>query len=112
MSKIVDIGLADELKDGEMKEVSAEGRKILLARVGGNYYAMDSTCSHMRGNLSKGNLEGTIVTCPRHGSQFDLRDGHVVRWLKKTDFKEADVARKGLATYNVTVKDNKISIEI
>lgn len=36
----------------------------------------------MGGRLSNGTLKGTIVTCPRHGSQFDLRDGSVVRWLK------------------------------
>jgi hypothetical protein len=34
----------------------------------------------MGGRLWEGKLEGTIVTCPLHGSQFDLSDGHVIRW--------------------------------
>ena len=38
----------------------------------------------MGGKLSQGKLEGTAVTCPRHGSQFDLTDGRVVRWLKES----------------------------
>ena len=82
MSELVKVAQVDELKDGAMKEVLAQGREILLARVGDNYYAADNRCPHMGGKLSRGKLEGTIVTCPRHGSQFDLSDGRVVRWLK------------------------------
>jgi 3-phenylpropionate/trans-cinnamate dioxygenase ferredoxin subunit len=37
----------------------------------------------MGGNLSQGTLEGTVLTCPRHHSQFYLVDGHVISW---TDF--------------------------
>jgi 3-phenylpropionate/trans-cinnamate dioxygenase ferredoxin subunit len=69
-----------ELKPGEMKKYVVKGREVLLALVDGQYYAVDNRCRHMGGNLSKGKLEGTIVTCPRHGSQYDLKDGHVVRW--------------------------------
>jgi nitrite reductase/ring-hydroxylating ferredoxin subunit len=29
--------------------------------------------------LSEGDLDGTVVTCPYHGSRFDVRDGQVVR---------------------------------
>ncbi len=69
-----------DIKDGAMKEISVDGRDILLARVGNTYYAADNRCPHMGGNLSEGKLEKTIITCPRHHSQFDLTDGHVVRW--------------------------------
>lgn len=80
VSNWVQIGKVGELKPGEMKMVLVQGREILLARVGDQYYAADNRCRHMGGNLSRGKLEGTIVTCPRHGSQYDLKDGHVVRW--------------------------------
>ena len=69
--------------NGIMKEILAQGREILLARVGDNYYAVDNRCPHMNGELSRGKLEGTIVTCPGHGSQFDLSDSRVVCWLKR-----------------------------
>ncbi len=49
-----------------------ERDSALLARVGDKYYAADNRCPHMGGKLSPGKLEGTVVTCPRHGSQFDL----------------------------------------
>jgi 3-phenylpropionate/trans-cinnamate dioxygenase ferredoxin subunit len=63
-----------------MKKVNVDGREILVARIGGRYYAADSRCPHLGGDLSKGELKSTIVTCPRHHSEFDLGDGHVVRW--------------------------------
>jgi 3-phenylpropionate/trans-cinnamate dioxygenase ferredoxin subunit len=67
-----------------MTQVSVGGREILVARVGDRYYSADNRCPHMGGNLSQGTLEGTILTCPRHHSQFDLTDGHVVRWTDWT----------------------------
>lgn len=71
-----------ELGDGVKKKIMLEGHEVLLAKVGGNYYATANRCPHLNGDLSQGKLEGTIITCPRHASQFDLKDGSVVRWLK------------------------------
>jgi len=42
-----------------------------------------TTVPHLHGDLSKGTLDGAVVTCPRHGSQFDVTDGRVLLW---TDF--------------------------
>lgn len=74
----VEVATTDELMDGNMKMATVSGRDILLARVGYNYYSTDNSCPpHMGSNLSMCTLEGTVVTCPRHHSQFDLTDGHV-----------------------------------
>lgn len=81
MGNFVAVGKTSEIIDGTMKEVVVEGREILLSRVGDKYFATDNRCPHMGGALSQGKLEGTVVTCPRHGSQFDISDGRVVRWL-------------------------------
>ncbi len=80
MPEFVDVLPADQLKSGEMKSVIANGLGIVVARVGDQYYAAANACPHMGGILSRGQLEGTIVTCPRHHSQFDLRDGRNLRW--------------------------------
>ncbi len=82
MSEWVEAGKSSELADGSIKAVDVQGRRILIARAGDLYFAADDRCPHMGASLSTGSLEGTVVTCPRHGSQFDLRDGRVVRWLK------------------------------
>jgi 3-phenylpropionate/trans-cinnamate dioxygenase ferredoxin component len=84
VKSFVEVAKTDELADGAMKQVSVGGREIFVARVGDRYYSADNRCPHMGGNLSQGTLEGTILTCPRHHSQFDLTDGHVVRWTDWT----------------------------
>ena len=80
MAQFIDLIGTEDLKDGQMKGVTAGGRSVLVARVNGNFFAASNICPHLRGRLSNGRLNGTIVTCPRHGSRFDLKDGHVVRW--------------------------------
>ena len=41
---------------------------------GGTLYVFDDTCTHQGCSLAEGDLEGTTVTCIRHGSQFDATD--------------------------------------
>ena len=68
-----------DLPDGGTIGVEVEGRKVLLHRAGGHLYALDDLCSHAGALLSRGQVDGCVVTCPLHGSRFDLRDGHIVR---------------------------------
>jgi 3-phenylpropionate/trans-cinnamate dioxygenase ferredoxin subunit len=116
MGTFVEAGKASEFKDGVMKEVEIQDKKILLARIKGKYYATSGRCPHFGGNLSRGNLEGTVVTCPLHSSQFDLTDGHVVRWLKGSGvLSTVGKALKGpkpIDTYKVKIEDDKILLEV
>lgn len=116
MSKFIQLGKSSEFQDKTLKEVTVQGREILLARIGDKYYAANNRCPHMGGKLVQGKLEGTIVTCPRHGSQFDLTDGRVVRWLKGSGLVAALVKvvkpPTPLTTYAVKVEDDKIVVEI
>jgi len=115
MSKFIEVAKIEELKSRTMKTVTAEGREILLARVGDKYYAVDNRCPHMKGDLSQGKLEGTVVTCPVHGSQFDISNGQVVRWLKGGLMSKLGGAlkiSKSLTVYNVKVENGKILVEV
>ncbi len=114
MSKFTEVAKIEELKSGTMKAVIAEGREILLARVGDKYYAADNRCPHMKGDLSQGKLEETVVTCPLHGSQFDIGNGQVVRWLRgglMSKIGSALKLSKALTVYNVKVEDGKVLVE-
>ncbi|RLC65004.1 MAG: Rieske (2Fe-2S) protein [Chloroflexi bacterium] len=114
MSKFTEVAKIDELQSGTMKIVRAEGREILLTRVGDKYYAADNRCPHRKGNLSQGKLEGTVVTCPLHGSQFDIGNGQVVRWLKGGLMSKLSGALKmsrNLTAYSVKVEDGKVMVE-
>jgi 3-phenylpropionate/trans-cinnamate dioxygenase ferredoxin subunit len=67
-----------ELPANKMIMVVVDGKEVLLANVDGSYYAIANKCSHLGGSLVKGTLEGSIVTCPRHGARFDVKTGQAV----------------------------------
>ena len=116
MGNFIEAGKTSKFKDGTKEKVLIQGQEILLARVGDKYYAVANLCPHLEGNLSRGKLEGTIITCPLHGSQFDLRDGRVVRWLKGygslSAVSEEFKLSRALKTYNIKVEGDAILIEI
>jgi nitrite reductase/ring-hydroxylating ferredoxin subunit/uncharacterized membrane protein len=68
-----------ELPDGESRYAEVEGIGVLVARHGGEVYALSNRCVHRGGPLDEGELSGGCVTCPLHGSTFRLADGGVER---------------------------------
>jgi nitrite reductase (NADH) small subunit len=64
---------------GHALRVAADGATIAVFNVGGRLLAIDSRCTHVGAPLETGTVEGTVVTCPWHGSQFDLQSGQVLR---------------------------------
>uniref|UniRef100_A0A3Q3GWW2 Apoptosis inducing factor mitochondria associated 4 n=1 Tax=Labrus bergylta TaxID=56723 RepID=A0A3Q3GWW2_9LABR len=67
----------DDLKDGQMKEVTVGDQKVLLVRIEGQYSAVGSQCSHYNAPLVKGALVGDRVRCPFHGACFNVRNGDI-----------------------------------
>ena len=63
---------------GKMIKVKANGRVILITNVDGGYYALNNKCPHLGGSLADGTLENGVVTCPRHGSQYEVKSGTAV----------------------------------
>ena len=116
MSSMIEVSKSGEIENGSMKEIVLDGHEILLARVEDKYYATNNRCPHMGGKLSQGKLNGTVVTCPKHGSQFDLKDGRVVRWLKGSGLLsmvgKAIKSPRPVVMYNVKVQDDRIHVEI
>jgi len=75
----VKVASVDDLAAGEMMMIELGGDLICLANVDGTFYAISDDCSHVGGALSEGELEGSTVTCPLHGGQFDMRTGKAIR---------------------------------
>ena len=113
MQKTLDIG---PMEDGSLKEVIIDGHEIVLARISGQFFAAENRCPHMGGKLHLGTLQGSVVTCPRHGSQFDIKDGSVVRWLKGSGIisalGKAIKPPRSIKTYPVKIDGNRITIDI
>ncbi len=73
------VGVAADFPEGALRRVEAAGMDVVVARCQGRLHALGGVCSHAGGPLAQGALDGTVVTCPWHGSQFDLRTGEVRR---------------------------------
>lgn len=81
------------LGEGEMRAVYPLGVNLVVARVGGQVYAMSGACPHLGCPLFTGSLAGGILTCPCHDWRFDARTGefldgrelHLTMFPVKTD---------------------------
>lgn len=85
-----------------MLGVEADAKIVLLANIGGVYYAIGNRCTHMGCMLSDGTLEGETVKCLCHGSIFDLKTGNVTK----------PPARQPEPVYEVKVDGDEILINV
>jgi 3-phenylpropionate/trans-cinnamate dioxygenase ferredoxin subunit len=68
-----------DVDEGELALFEIGGSPITIANVGGTFYGFHDVCTHMGCSLAAGVLDETVVTCPCHGSQFDVTTGGVLR---------------------------------
>lgn len=52
---------------------------VALYQVGGRLSCVGDACPHNKATVSAGALDGAVVTCPGHGSRFDVSTGERVR---------------------------------
>jgi nitrite reductase/ring-hydroxylating ferredoxin subunit len=76
---LVRVGSSNDVIAGQMRAFDIKGTRVNVANADGHFYALDDTCTHSGCSLAKGKLEGRTVTCPCHGSQFDVTSGAVLR---------------------------------
>jgi toluene monooxygenase system ferredoxin subunit len=69
------VATLDELREGEMKAVTVNGKPIVLINVAAEIYAYEDRCPHSGTPLSEGILDGAILTCSAHEWVFDTRHG-------------------------------------
>src|SRR5258708_34187604 len=66
------------LKDNEFRVSKVPPGSALLVgnvavfNVAGSFCATQDKCTHRQGPLSAGKLDGSTVTCPDHGAQFNV----------------------------------------
>lgn len=72
------VGRADELPEHGLLRVVVDGHDLLVARVDGEVHALENRCGCAAGPLHQGERDGPYITCPRHGTRFDLRSGVAV----------------------------------
>jgi NADPH-dependent 2,4-dienoyl-CoA reductase/sulfur reductase-like enzyme/nitrite reductase/ring-hydroxylating ferredoxin subunit len=68
-----------EIADGSMLLGQAHGEQVLLARRGGEVFAVGAHCTHYHAPLIDGLLVGDSLRCPWHHACFNLRTGAAER---------------------------------
>jgi nitrite reductase (NADH) small subunit len=119
MSEFVPVCKVDDVPEGEARQFKVNGTEIALAHVrGGDCYAIGGRCTHLRAQLGKGKLEGTVLTCPWHGSQFEVTTGKLVRWVQQPLLMRIFAGlvppflRRGEPSYEVKVEDGQVLVKI
>jgi nitrite reductase/ring-hydroxylating ferredoxin subunit len=97
-----EVGKVKDIAPGTMNGLKAGETRILVSNIGGTFQAIGDRCTHRGCSLSKGRLEGEVVTCPCHGSQFNVKTGAVVR----------GPAEEPERAYPVTAEGDGIRVEI
>ena len=101
MAQRIRVGTVDDFPPGTSRELAVGDLVLALCNVDGHFYALDSICPHAGGPLGKGALDGTVVTCPWHGWQFDVVSGRHCLNSKVVQ-----------ATFPVDVKGRDIFVEV
>lgn len=103
MSDFIKAAAASDVPSGSMRTVTVSGKPIALANVDGQFFAVDDTCSHEQCSLgTEGFLDGSIITCGCHGSQFEVTTGKVLSLPAPSD----------VTSYEVKVEGNDVLIKI
>lgn len=102
MGEFRTVANAAEIDENELAAFQLGGERIAVANVGGAFHAFNNTCTHRQCSLAEGELEGTVVTCPCHGSQFDVTTGEVLR----------GPAQEPVQSYAARVENQALQVEI
>jgi nitrite reductase/ring-hydroxylating ferredoxin subunit len=106
-SSFTKVADTSEIPSGKTKMIKIKEEEILIANVEGKFYAVANRCTHKAGDISKSTLEGKIVTCPLHGSKFDVTTGKNVQGPKLFLFR----GNAGdLKTYELRIEGTSISV--
>ncbi len=126
----VEVAKMDDIAPGGMKAVEANGKEIVLCNYDGNIYAVSRRCGHMNAPLEMGTLEGYILTCPMHHSQFDITTGEALSNPVPRDFGEDSIPEilqkyfqylgllmdniktNNIETYRVKIEVDSIKVEV
>ena len=101
MPRFVTVAKADSIQPGQMIKVEIDNLPVAVANVGGTFHAFDDTCTHEDCSLAEGELAKTVVTCPAHFAEFDIRNGAVLA-------PPATVPNK---VYPVRIQGNDVQVE-
>jgi nitrite reductase/ring-hydroxylating ferredoxin subunit len=77
----VKIATTNDVSADKVLKTSANGQSVIVAKVGDKHCAITNKCPHLGLPLAKGKFENGVITCPFHGSKFEICTGKNVEWV-------------------------------
>jgi nitrite reductase/ring-hydroxylating ferredoxin subunit len=100
--ELVTVASLADLEERELAAFDVAGETIAVATVGAAFHAFGDACPHRQCSLAEGELTGTVVTCPCHGSQFDVTSGERLR----------GPAVRGVRSYTVRIDNGVLRVVV
>lgn len=99
-----DVAVIEEVPDGKPTRVMFRDVPVLVVRAGERFFAIGNQCTHQGAGLDRGvvKIAGSVrtVTCPAHGSMFNLETGKVMR----------PPATKPVPVYDVKIEGGRVYV--
>lgn len=102
MSRWIPVAKEGDIAPGGFKLTRVGDLELAVFNLEGRLCCIEDLCTHDGGNLVEGDLEGRVVTCPRHGAQFDICTGEALTLP----------AVASTPVHAVRVQDGNIEVEV
>lgn len=79
--KKIKIGTVNEFLPGKLRVVRADGVMVVVNHTKSGFCAVENRCPHLGLPLGSGKVEGNVITCPFHGSKFNMSTGENLDWV-------------------------------
>ncbi|MGH7831822.1 MAG: Rieske (2Fe-2S) protein [Candidatus Binatia bacterium] len=101
MGEFLKAAKLQDIEEGKGIHTEISGKPVALFKIEGRIYATGNTCPHRGGPLGEGECDGTVVTCPWHGWQFDVATGC-----------NPDNPNIKIQTYPVKIQGDEVWVEV
>lgn len=108
MPEFITVCPTEEIPAGQRAVFSIKDRWVAIFNVSDKYYAIEDVCTHDGNTLTEDDngsevpLHGFTIACPRHGAEFDIRTGKVLKAPALVD----------VPRFEVRIVDGNIEVEI
>jgi nitrite reductase/ring-hydroxylating ferredoxin subunit len=97
----IEVAAAADIPEGGYVIVEAGEHSVLLAHLGGGFFALENRCSHVSSPLAGGRLRRGRISCPLHGAIYDVRTGAALG---------AGLAPRGLRTFETRLEGGLVAV--
>jgi nitrite reductase/ring-hydroxylating ferredoxin subunit len=92
----------DVIPPGSVKSFQIAEKEVMVINKNGQLFCLQARCTHAGAPLAEGTIINDVLTCPWHGSQFNITNGEVIR----------GPAKKELQSYKFVVENNFLYVEL